>query len=266
MQGEPATPFFLPSGVGQRYCLYQRGRFDAPAVLFVHPFGEELNRSRRMVALQARALAARGIASLRIDLHGCGDSSGDFSDARWEQWREDLAGAAGWLRTQGHTSVALLGLRLGCLLALDSAPQLPLPVQRMVLWQLPASGKQYLTQWLRLRSVNAMMGDSAAQEGPQALLKRLQEGETIEVGGYGLAPAMAAALESLAPPAPTVRATCFDLVQAPASQALPATLRATTAWPHVRVHAIEGPPFWSTPEIETCQHLINATCLALDSE
>jgi exosortase A-associated hydrolase 2 len=244
MQEEPATSFFLPVVPGQRYCLYQAARTQVPAVLFVHPFGEELNRSRRMAALQARALAKRGVASLRIDLYGCGDSSGDFSDASWNQWRADLIAASAWLRDQGHPEVSLLGLRLGCLLAMDVAADLPLPVRQMILWQKPASASQFLTQWLRLRSVNAMLGDSAAQEGPQALRERLRQGETIEVGGYELAPHMAAALDSLAPEQPSCPVTSLQI--GPTAPAIP------------------GPAFWSTPEITQCDALIEASCAALD--
>ncbi len=50
-----------------------------------------MNKSRRMAALQARAFAAMGFGVLQIDLFGCGDSSGDFSDARWDIWKQDLA-------------------------------------------------------------------------------------------------------------------------------------------------------------------------------
>jgi alpha/beta superfamily hydrolase len=40
-----------------------------------------MNKARRMAALQARALAALGYGVLLLDLHGCGDSSGDFGDS-----------------------------------------------------------------------------------------------------------------------------------------------------------------------------------------
>ena len=54
-------PFFLRVDGGERFCLFHppagacRG-----ALLYVHPFAEELNRSRRMAALLARALAGAG--------------------------------------------------------------------------------------------------------------------------------------------------------------------------------------------------------------
>ena len=79
-------PFFLPSGDGQRFCLYHpavnaQGVAPLGHVVYVHPFGEEMNKSRRMATLQARALAQAGFSVLQVDLLGCGDSSGDFGDA-----------------------------------------------------------------------------------------------------------------------------------------------------------------------------------------
>ncbi|WP_229425321.1 hypothetical protein [Massilia sp. Se16.2.3] len=78
----PADAFFLDTQGGRRFCLYHAPIGECRgALVYVHPFAEEMNRSRRMAALQARALAARGIGVLQLDLHGCGDSVGDFGDA-----------------------------------------------------------------------------------------------------------------------------------------------------------------------------------------
>ena len=57
-----------------------------------------MNKSRRMAALQARAFAEMGFGVLQIDLFGCGDSSGDFSDARWDIWKQDLIACQGVAR------------------------------------------------------------------------------------------------------------------------------------------------------------------------
>jgi pimeloyl-ACP methyl ester carboxylesterase len=78
----------------------------------VHPFAEEMNKSRRMAALQSRALAAQGYAVLQIDLFGCGDSGGDFATRRGRNGattsRRDAMAAA---RVSG--AITLWGLRLG---------------------------------------------------------------------------------------------------------------------------------------------------------
>lgn len=49
-------------------------------VIFVPPFAEEMNRSKRMYVLCARLLADAGIKSICFDFAGTGDSSGEWSD------------------------------------------------------------------------------------------------------------------------------------------------------------------------------------------
>src|SRR5512133_1710196 len=97
--------FYLPFAAGRRFCLLHAPDAAAPrrgAVVYVHPFAEEMNKSRRAVALQARALAQAGYAVLQIDLHGCGESSGDFGDATWASWIDDVVAACAWLESAGH--------------------------------------------------------------------------------------------------------------------------------------------------------------------
>ena len=97
----PATPFFLPTAGGQRFCLLhtsgQAPEEPVASILYIHPFAEELNRSRRMVALQCQSLAAAGFEVLQMDLGDCGDSSGHFADATWEGWVADVLAAREWL-------------------------------------------------------------------------------------------------------------------------------------------------------------------------
>jgi len=90
----PADAFFLDTADGPRFCLFHAPSGECRgALVYIHPFAEEMNRSRRMAALQARALAAQGIGVLLLDLHGCGDSAGDFGDASWDGWLRDIAAA-----------------------------------------------------------------------------------------------------------------------------------------------------------------------------
>ena len=76
-------PFFLDRASGSLFAIHHRaGAAPCGTVLFIPPFAEEMNRARRMVALQARDLAAAGWDVLQLDLFGTGDSQGDFGDAR----------------------------------------------------------------------------------------------------------------------------------------------------------------------------------------
>lgn len=83
--------FFLETPGGARFCLLSRPIAEAKGgVLFVPPFAEELNKSRRMVAEAVRAFVEAGWAVLQLDLKGCGDSAGDFGDAAWADWLADV--------------------------------------------------------------------------------------------------------------------------------------------------------------------------------
>lgn len=263
-----AEPFFLKSGAGQRFCLFHppagacRG-----AVLYVHPFAEEMNRSRRMAAQQARALAALGYGVLQLDLLGCGDSSGDFGDARWEAWRQDLADGAAWLRQRLDRPLTLWGLRLGALLALDYARSASDPVHRLLLWQPVLNGATHLTQFLRLRTAHAMLdGGTAAQTGTDASRLTLRAGDQVEVAGYTLDPALAAALDALDTAeamAPSCRVDWFEALGTSA-QTLPAgAARVSSAWQaggvDLHLHPLPCPPFWTTPEITECPAWLEAT-------
>ncbi len=270
-QGElpaQAEPFFLAREGGQRFCLFHppagvvRG-----AVLYVHPFGEEMNKARRMAALQARALAALGYGVLQLDLHGCGDSSGDFGDARWELWKDDLAAGHAWLRQRLDAPVSLFGLRLGALLVLDYARSAGHAPAQLVLWQPVHNGAAFLTQFLRLRVANDMLGDGAEKSGgTQALRAALHAGEPLEIAGYELAPALAAAIDALDASQLGVAGIpvhWFEAVPAAGRALPPAVAKVHAAWQaagvELHVHVLPCPPFWSSQEITECPALLAAT-------
>lgn len=262
-----AEPFFLKRSDGQLFCLYHPPEgLCRGAVLYIHPFAEEMNRSRRMAALQARALAALGYGVLQIDLSGCGDSSGDFSDAGWDLWKNDLAIAAAWLHQRLDQPVTLWGLRLGALLALDYARGAAHPVAGMLLWQPVLSGPAFLTQFLRLRVASAMLNNTSERGGTSALRAALHAGEVLEIGGYGLAPAMAAAIDALEsveamPPAAPVH--WVEAVSAADSPLSPARTRVAKAWRMqgvvLDIHLVQGPAFWGTPEITVSPAWLDTT-------
>ncbi len=54
------------------------------AIVYIHPFAEELNRSRHVVALQARAFAEAGYAVLPVKttIHKSNDHDHDLAFAR----------------------------------------------------------------------------------------------------------------------------------------------------------------------------------------
>ena len=116
-------PFFLDTPRGPMFAVHRQPA-DAAAlrghVLVVAGFNEEMNRCRSMLTLLAEHLAALGFGTLVIDLHGTGDSAGGYVDGRWEAWRDDIALARAWLDARPGGCVALLGVRLGAMLAAEA--------------------------------------------------------------------------------------------------------------------------------------------------
>ncbi|MGI6356895.1 MAG: serine aminopeptidase domain-containing protein [Lentisphaeria bacterium] len=97
---------------------------DQPdAVLVVcEPFGEEKRCAFRMLVRLSWQLAELGIATLRFDLSGTGDSSGVHGEATWQQWQAETTAA---LQTApsltGARQAVILGARAGALLAAPAA-------------------------------------------------------------------------------------------------------------------------------------------------
>ncbi|MBS3936438.1 MAG: hydrolase 2, exosortase A system-associated [Sulfuritalea sp.] len=256
----------------QRFCLYHAPAGSAHgAVLYLHPFAEEMNKARRMAALQARLLAENGYAVLQIDLHGCGDSSGDFGAATWESWLADVHAAHAWLRARcpAPAPLWLWGLRSGCLLAADAARRSGTPVN-FLFWQPVVSGKQYLQQFLRLKVAGAMMGGES--KGVMETLKaQLAAGQVVEIAGYALSAGLARGLESaeLSPPARSGRLHWLEVSARPETTLAPASQKRIEQWRAAGCAAgsavLPAPTFWQTTEIEEAPALLDATLAALRS-
>jgi len=238
------------------------------SILYLHPFAEEMHKSRRMAALQARRFAAEGYAVLQLDLTGCGDSAGDFGDATWEGWLADARRAHAWLSEKHPGPVMLWGLRSGASLAVELANTLS-GIERLLLWQPVANGEQFLNQFLRIKLASEMLSGTQAQSGTKELRARLESGEAIEVGGYLLGSAMARSLANmkLADMPPPCPVEWLEIGAENSDSPTPASQRIVDAWRtagvNVRTRTVSGEPFWVTQEITECAGLIEATTAAV---
>lgn len=288
-------PWLEPTASGTRLYIHHPCGRTPPRGCVVHvpAFGEEMNKSRRMAALQARALAEAGFEVLLFDLKGCGDSAGNLEDATWADWIEDVVQAATWLRQRSpHAPLWLWGLRSGTLLACEAlrAHAERIGPCHLLWWQPVIQGRVHLQQFLRLEAAAALArGTSEGQTGVERLKPRhrLAQGQRVEIAGYTLTPALAQGLEGAsltpAPAAPAAPA-------APSAPAPPAGFEGSRlVWievdgqepttPHreappalqtwreqgwnVEAHTVAGPPFWHTTEIEDVPALLECSLQAL---
>jgi exosortase A-associated hydrolase 2 len=270
----PVVPRFL--GVdGQRVFTLLRHprRAGASCALLVAPFGEEMNKSRKMLTDVGIELGKRGIGSVIVDPYGTGDSDGDFSQADWARWHSDLRQAVTWCAEEGLKVDRLLGVRLGCALGAEVVRDAIPDLTHSVFWQPVLEGSRFLDQFLRLRVAASMM-EQDRKESTADLRARFARGETVEVAGYGIAPQLAAQLdrvrlaELVGPHLGQVH--WIEVVRsaetpppAPATKAVDA---ARAAGMNVTLQPIAGEPFWSSVEIVRIPALLERTVELLAGE
>jgi exosortase A-associated hydrolase 2 len=259
---------------GRTFCLHRPARGES-CLIVVPPFAEEMNRCRRMWTLLAAQLARAGVGMLIPDLHGTGESDGDFAQARWEAWREDLDVARRFAREQGARRITLLGARLGALLALDCLHRVrhssDANIAHLILWQPVLDGRQHMNQFLRLKLAAGMRQAAATKETTASLRERIARGERLEVAGYELAQDLLTSIDSLEAsslaPTSLARVDWFEVSSAETPALTPVSERVVEAWrtAGVPVHAraVRGEPFWALQEITIAPELITATHAAI---
>ncbi|WP_174441980.1 alpha/beta fold hydrolase [Azospirillum brasilense] len=156
-------------------------------VVLCAPYGGEALATHRAWRHFAEGLAAAGLPVLRFDYPGTGDSIGQEGDpARLDAWLGGVRSAAAHLRAvTGVEEVALVGLRLGALLATAAAREVG--ADALALLAPFPSGRAFLQE---LRAV-ALLAERPAG-APSAVGP-----EGIDSAGFRLTPETAEALRGL---------------------------------------------------------------------
>lgn len=259
-------PVLLDGTRGRLTGILYAAATDVPfagGVLVAPAFAEEMNRCRSMVAMAATRLAARGHDTLVLDPFGTGDAEGDFGDADWTTWRNDLRRGLEWMRARGATCTAILGVRLGAVMAAELAAADP-AIRRLALWQPVLDGKAYYTQFLRIR-IAAELQSAGGIKSTDELRQRIAAGERIEVSGYRLGAGLTSEIDAVRWPAalPDVKIGWFETLAAedstvprPSTKAIDA---ARAAGRSVDLVTPVGPPFWQVHERAVADRLLEAT-------
>jgi exosortase A-associated hydrolase 2 len=269
LDGVVATAAFETFPQGARFTMQwaPAGRAPVRTLLLLPPFGEEMNKSRRTLAWSARSFARHGWAVLALDLGGTGDSAGDFGDATWAGWLEDVGCALDLMKRRFGTQPTLWGVRGGSLLAAAVDGE----AHDVLLWQPVINGDAYLTQLLRLRVANDAF---AGREGTttKQLRAQLEAGETLEVAGYDLNPELVLPLgrTSLAAWQPGDRRIAWlETGSETDGQPSPAGRRVVDDWAARGTPAdlrwVRGEPFWLTQDISENTTLAQASIELLDA-
>ena len=221
-----------------------------------------------MVHLGGEALSHLGFVVVIPDLYGTGDSAGELREADWAIWRADLEQLVVWLSQSGATSVRLWGLRLGCLMAAELAVNCKLPVRQLLLWQPVYDGRQFVSQFLRLRIAASILGDKP--ETTKSLRIELSAKGQLQVAGYEVSEPLLnqiaeCSLSRSIPPA-TARVDWFEISEGDQRQRNPAVEGVLNLWQNSGVklstHRVAGTKFWTTQEISYAPELVELTAAA----
>lgn len=261
-------PGFLDSSGTALFTLCVRPQHESgEAVVFCPPFAEEMNKSRRMMSLAAQRLASIGKTVVIVDLFGTGDSDGDFSDARWGTWKDNITAALDWLNTSRNYSVTLCGIRLGAPLALEVAAMPEHSIEKVIAWQPVVSGSTFMTQFLRLKMA-AQLGESSTGLTTEDLREQASRGQTLEIAGYELAPELISAIDGVDlrddHTFPAVPVRWLEVVSEARRNPGPLSRKLLSAWTEkgvsVQSDVVVGDSFWATVETSLVPGLIDITC------
>lgn len=263
--------FFLPVGSESAFCIfYAPTTPQRDGVLYIHPFAEEMHKSRRMASITAQHLATAGHPVLQMDLIGCGDSSGEFEDADGAKWQACLEAGYDWLVQTTRAKPIFWGLRLGASLAVQLCARLP-AVSGLILWQPVTNGEKFLAQYLRTKIASEMFSRSSEKMTVLDLRNGIERNGVIEVGGYALNKRLVKDIENIDFERLRIGVPVYwmEIHQAPRGGLSTAAQHITRLWSKhgTQVFPVEiiGNPFWTSQEILECENLLAATLVAAHS-
>jgi hypothetical protein len=207
------TPFYFGPPERQLFATYhapERERVRPAALLMCGPYGHESIRVHRLYRVLADRIARLGIAVLRFDFFGTGESAGEDDEGEMLGWQRDLLTAHQELaRRSGAREMTWLAARLGATLALQCAERAT-GLERLILWDPVLDGPAYMEE-LQAGQI-AMLEVGYVAKNP-AWYRRLPEpgaGAITEALGHRIGSELAqqwGALQPQALPAPEGVAT-----------------------------------------------------------
>ena len=210
-------------------------------VLICDPFAEEKKCAHRPLTDLARAMVQTGLAVMRFDYRGTGDSAGEFQHFTPDDWRADIHAAADFARREvGLSRLTLAGLRMGANLALSAACDRD-DVNRVILWEPVLDGKQYVSQNMRRSLVKAML--TAGDEFKAATVTEAHAQAVVDFDGYTVTGAARLQLEALRL-APFPGAALLAHI-GPKEEPGPAYVAAAQALPQCTARGLRLEPFWN---------------------
>lgn len=268
-------PDFLQTETSKLF--YLKVAVDKPAkndaaVVFIPPFAEEMNRSRKMMTMLLKRFAANADGYI-FDFSGTGDSQGDFGEQSWQGWSRDLSDfVKGMVHKSQYQSLQIITLRTGSLV-LSEASRLPgfetiSPLVKAIhMWNPVLNPTQYFNQFLRIQLAAEMMKEDGQKRTAKDLVAELQEKGELEIAGYMINATLYQQFVSSEPALSDNLSGCalriYDLnAQGAVTPAIQMGMKKHFPT-HENMHqvGVQGDQFWSTQEISVSEALINTTAI-----
>lgn len=200
-------PFYFGPPERQLFGIYHAPEQETDAraaVLMCCPYGHEAIRAHRLYRVLAERIARLGIAVLRFDFFGTGESGGDDADGEMQGWQRDLLRAHEELRSRsGAHATTWLAARLGATLALQSARHAQ-GLGRLILWDPILDGPAYIEE---LHAAQIAMLEIGYYARNPSWYQRREHGDgpaITEALGHGIGGELAAQWAALRPDALTL--------------------------------------------------------------
>jgi alpha-beta hydrolase superfamily lysophospholipase len=165
------------------------------AVVICQPIGKEQLNTYRGVKQLAEKLCDQGLLVLRFDYAGIGDSAGkQMEPDAVRRWCDSIVEAVHYVRRAGAQEVALVGLRLGALLAASTVARCG-DLCSLVLWDPVVSGRSYMREERALYQLSTDPQDALADKQAPLLGAMLHETAFSELAAMSLEQCHAATLQ-----------------------------------------------------------------------
>jgi len=148
-----------------------------PAVLIVHGYGGNKCGKNRLYVRIANQLARAGIAVLRFDFRGSGDSDGEFHDMTLDTELSDFHCALNYLKNipcVDASRIGLLGRSLGGAVTVMGGFEAK-GIRALVMWAPVFSGEQWKKDWKKWSSPESLDGELIEFQGQQAHLSFVKQ-------------------------------------------------------------------------------------------
>lgn len=173
------------------------GRRRCPGVLLLHGFTGQKAEAKYIFVELSRHLASVGIASLRFDFRGCGESQGAFENMSPLEELSDAIAALNELKSVSRVDsrrVGVVGLSMGGLVATLLAAREP-SVRSLVLWSAVSRLKELVATML-----------------PEGAMGTIEKEGRVDIGGLFMGRAFVDSLDQLDPAAELARTQAPVLV------------------------------------------------------